>query len=139
MHCAASQPLSRGAGNLSPFVLWLAFPTVLAGRDSCGYYGDSVPLSLAAGRESRIPLVRHEKPRVGAPFVSFILFMAERPFAPESSQDSSNIPTRCWYRLTCATAGVMLHRWGLGFKQFAFTILASLAGHGTTHVRSLPL
>jgi len=35
--------------------LRLAFPVLLAGRDSCDYDGDSVPMRLAPGRGSRVP------------------------------------------------------------------------------------
>jgi hypothetical protein len=49
----------RGILILSPFALRLAFPTLLAGRDSCDYYGDSVTMSLSAFRPSPVPLVRY--------------------------------------------------------------------------------
>ena len=42
--------------HLSPFPLYLAFPGSLVGRDSYEYYGDSVTMSLLAGRPSRIPV-----------------------------------------------------------------------------------
>src|SRR5664279_5438173 len=34
--------------------LWTAFPSPLAGRDSCGYYGHSVAIGLAPLRRSHV-------------------------------------------------------------------------------------
>ena len=39
--------------SLSPFALWLAFPTALVGRDARDYYGDSVTMWLSPVRQSR--------------------------------------------------------------------------------------
>src|SRR5947209_20619527 len=61
---AASLPLASAhfasphqvqAVPLSPLALRLAFPALLAGRHSCDYDGDSVPLRLAPGRGSHVP------------------------------------------------------------------------------------
>jgi len=38
---------------LTPFALWLAFPTAVGGRDATDYYRVSVALGLAPGRRSR--------------------------------------------------------------------------------------
>jgi len=38
---------------LTPFALWLAFPTAVGGRDTTDYYGVSVALGLAPRRRSR--------------------------------------------------------------------------------------
>ncbi len=38
---------------LTPFALWLAFPTALGGRDATDYYGVSVAIGLASRRRSR--------------------------------------------------------------------------------------
>ena len=42
------------SGHLTPFALWTAFPSALAGRDSCDYYGASVAIGLASRRRSRV-------------------------------------------------------------------------------------
>jgi hypothetical protein len=51
-------PLSKGIlwpdFSGCPFALQLAFPTFLAGRDSCDYYGGSELIGLASRRVSRI-------------------------------------------------------------------------------------
>jgi len=52
-HCAS--PHQVRAVPLSPFALRLAFPALLAGHNSCDYYGDSVPMRLAPGRGSHVP------------------------------------------------------------------------------------
>jgi hypothetical protein len=50
-----ASPHQVRAVPLSPLALRLAFPVLLAGRYSCDYYGDSVPMRLAPGRGSRVP------------------------------------------------------------------------------------
>ena len=64
MHTA----LQRRAGltpphHLSPFAMCAAFPR-------SDYYEDSVTMSLAAFRPSRVPAVRTCQADLGAPFVS---------------------------------------------------------------------
>ncbi len=42
--------------HLCPFALWTAFPSPLAGRDSCDYYGHCVAIGLAPLRRSHVRL-----------------------------------------------------------------------------------
>jgi hypothetical protein len=42
--------------HLCPFALWTAFPSPLAGRDACDYYGHSVAIGLAPRRRSHVRL-----------------------------------------------------------------------------------
>jgi hypothetical protein len=42
------------SGHLFPLALWTAFPSSLAGRDSCDYYGNSVAIGLASRRRSHV-------------------------------------------------------------------------------------
>ena len=49
--------------HLCPFALWTAFPSSLAGRDSCDYYGHSVAIGLAPRRRSRVRLRRTSRAR----------------------------------------------------------------------------
>jgi len=44
--------------HLCPFALWTAFPSSLAGRDSCDYYGHCVAVGLAPRRRSHVRLCR---------------------------------------------------------------------------------
>jgi hypothetical protein len=41
--------------HLCPFALWTIFTSSLVGCYSYDYYGHSVPVRLAPGRESRVP------------------------------------------------------------------------------------
>jgi hypothetical protein len=47
---------------LPPFALWLAFP-------ASDYYGGSVAMGLAPGRQSRVPFVLYMQRDLGGPFV----------------------------------------------------------------------
>ena len=42
--------------HLFPFALWTAFPSSLAGRDACDYYGNCVAIGFAPRRRSHVRL-----------------------------------------------------------------------------------
>ena len=48
--------VSLVSDHLCPFALWTAFPSSLAGRDSCDYYGHCVAIELAPLRRSHVRL-----------------------------------------------------------------------------------
>jgi len=59
------------SGHLCPFALQTAFPSSLAGRDSCDYYGHYVAMGLAPDRRSHVRLCHTSERDLGVPFVSF--------------------------------------------------------------------
>lgn len=56
--------------HLAPLALWTAFPSALAGRCSCDYYGASVAIGFASRRRSHVRLGRTVQRDVGAPLIS---------------------------------------------------------------------
>jgi hypothetical protein len=71
------------------------------------------------------------------PFVSFIKFIARRPFAPESTHFHPVEARKCWNRVMRSAVGLGLDNWRLGFKKPSFTILTGLAAHRTRTSSSL--
>jgi hypothetical protein len=65
------------------------------------------------------------------PYVSFIEFIARRPFAPESTRFHPFEASRCWNRFRRSAVGLGLDHWRLEFKRPSFTLLAGLAAHWT--------
>jgi hypothetical protein len=52
----ACLPVSLVSDHLCPLALRTAFPSSLAGRDSCDYYGHCVAIGLASLRRSHVRL-----------------------------------------------------------------------------------
>ena len=49
-------PVLLVSDHLFPFALWTAFPSSLAGRDACDYYGNCVAIGFAPRRRSHVRL-----------------------------------------------------------------------------------
>ena len=85
-------PSMSKSNRLAPFALWTAFPSSLAGRYACDYYGASVTHEARASMDDPtfVPVVRIERD-LGAPLISFNSLIGNRSASRRVRRPSSHV------------------------------------------------
>ena len=126
--------------HLFPFALWTAFPSALAGRDSCDYYEASVAVRLASRRRSRVRpccTYRAER-RWPTHLLEYPRWASLR--TPEVAPTDLRSRHRAWHRLQASFRRMgRCIVWRLGFRQSSFRHITRVPQRPAPYAWTRPL
>ena len=126
--------------HLFPFALWTAFPSALAGRDSCDYYGNCVAIGLASRRRSHVRRCRTRQRDLGGPLISLNALAGHRSTPREVASADLRSRHRAWHRLQASFRRMgRCIVWRLGFRQSSFRHITRVPQRPAPYAWTRPL